>query len=104
MYKSWSGPSLFLPSHHISNSLITLLTLISGCFFSRDMHLIYDGMGDKIATFFQWTTTFVVSFIIAFISGWKLALATVAFCPLIILIGGTLTRVRDVYYSGFLSF
>uniref|UniRef100_K1Q4F4 ABC-type xenobiotic transporter n=1 Tax=Magallana gigas TaxID=29159 RepID=K1Q4F4_MAGGI len=60
--------------------------------FSEDMHLIYDGMGDKIATFFQWTTTFVVSFIIAFISGWKLALATVAFCPLIILIGGTLTR------------
>nr|XP_034309268.1 phosphatidylcholine translocator ABCB4 isoform X2 [Crassostrea gigas] len=60
--------------------------------FSEDMHLIYDGMGDKIATFFQWTTTFVISFVIAFISGWKLALATVAFCPLIILIGGTLTR------------
>lgn len=33
VYKSWSGPSLFLPSHHISNSLITLLTLISGWFF-----------------------------------------------------------------------
>nr|XP_022306676.1 multidrug resistance protein 1B-like isoform X2 [Crassostrea virginica] len=60
--------------------------------FSEDMHLIYDGMGDKVATFVQWTTTFVVSFIIAFISGWKLALATVAFCPLIILVGGTLTR------------
>ena len=57
------------------------------------MHLIYDGMGDKVATFVQWTTTFVVSFVIAFISGWKLALATVAFCPLIILVGGTLTRV-----------
>ena len=64
------------------------------CFIHcRDMHLIYDGMGDKVATFVQWTTTFVVSFIIAFISGWKLALATVAFCPLIILVGGTLTRV-----------
>lgn len=36
MYKSWSSPSLFLPSHHISNSLITLLTLISGwVFFQR---------------------------------------------------------------------
>lgn len=103
MYKSWSGPSLFLPSHHISNSF-NIFHVNFWVVFSRDMHLIYDGMGDKIATFFQWTTTFVVSFIIAFISGWKLALATVAFCPLIILIGGTLTRVRDVYYSGFLSF
>ncbi|XP_061186070.1 ATP-dependent translocase ABCB1-like [Saccostrea echinata] len=60
--------------------------------FSEDMHLIYDGIGDKVATFVQWTTTFLISFVIAFVSGWKLALATVAFCPLVILVGGTLTK------------
>ncbi|XP_048754275.2 phosphatidylcholine translocator ABCB4-like isoform X2 [Ostrea edulis] len=60
--------------------------------FSEDMHLIYDGIGDKVATFFQWTTTFLLSFVIAFVSGWKLALATVAFCPLVIIVGGTLTK------------
>ncbi|XP_062574825.1 ATP-dependent translocase ABCB1-like isoform X2 [Saccostrea cucullata] len=60
--------------------------------FSEDMHLIYDGIGDKVATFIQWTTTFLVSFVIAFVSGWKLALATVALCPLVIVVGGMLTK------------
>lgn len=52
LYKFWFGLSLFLLFYYISNFLIILLILIFGCFFFRDMYLIYDGMGDKIVIFF----------------------------------------------------
>jgi ATP-binding cassette subfamily B (MDR/TAP) protein 1 len=51
------------------------------------MHIILDGLGDKVATMIQWMTTFVLAFIIAFISGWKLALVSLIFCPAIIFVG-----------------
>ncbi|OWF41926.1 Multidrug resistance protein 1B [Mizuhopecten yessoensis] len=59
---------------------------------TQDIHLISDGIGDKFATMIQWFTTFVAAYIIAFLSGWKLALATVGFCPVIIITGGSLVR------------
>jgi 4-hydroxybenzoate polyprenyltransferase len=51
------------------------------------MHIILDGLGDKVATMIQWMTTFVLALIIAFISGWKLALVSLIFCPAIIFVG-----------------
>ncbi|XP_021371104.1 multidrug resistance protein 2-like [Mizuhopecten yessoensis] len=61
--------------------------------FNQDIHLISDGIGDKFATMLQWFTTFVAAYIIAFLSGWKLALATVGFYPVIMVTGGSLVRV-----------
>ncbi|XP_076093992.1 ATP-dependent translocase ABCB1-like isoform X1 [Mytilus galloprovincialis] len=60
--------------------------------FSEDMHVILDGIGDKVATMIQWMTTFIAAFIIAFISGWKLSLASVAFCPVLVVVGAFMTR------------
>ncbi|XP_071152978.1 ATP-dependent translocase ABCB1-like isoform X2 [Mytilus edulis] len=60
--------------------------------FSEDMHVILDGMGDKVTTMIQWVTTFIAAFVIAFISGWKLALASVAFCPVLVVVGAFMTR------------
>lgn len=57
------------------------------------MHVILDGMGDKVTTMIQWVTTFIAAFVIAFISGWKLALASVAFCPVLVVVGAFMTRV-----------
>ncbi|CAC5425120.1 ABCB1 [Mytilus coruscus] len=60
--------------------------------FSEDMHVILDGIGDKMATMIQWVTTFIVAFIIAFISEWKLSLASVAFCPVLVVVVAFMTR------------
>ncbi|KAK3108991.1 hypothetical protein FSP39_020354 [Pinctada imbricata] len=60
--------------------------------FSEDMHLIAEGLGDKIATMIQWTATFFIAFGIALISGWKLALAAMTFCPAIIIVGAIMTK------------
>lgn len=58
------------------------------------MHVILDGIGDKVATMIQWMTTFIAAFIIAFLSGWKLSLASVAFCPVLVVVGAFMTRVK----------
>lgn len=60
--------------------------------FSEDMYIIEDGLGDKVATMIQWITSCLAAYVIAFISGWKLALATVAFCPIIIAFGAFMTK------------
>lgn len=57
------------------------------------MYVIEDGIGDKVATMIQWTTSFIAAYVLAFISGWKLALASAAFCPIIIMFGAFMTKV-----------
>ena len=58
-----------------------------------DMHKIHEGMGDKVAMFIQWCTTWLCAYVIAFVQGWKLALAAAAFSPLMILVAATVGRV-----------
>ncbi|CAD5121208.1 DgyrCDS9743 [Dimorphilus gyrociliatus] len=44
---------------------------------------INDGIGEKLATFIQWFTTFIVGYIMGFVRGWKLALVIISTSPLI---------------------
>ncbi|XP_067650050.1 ATP-dependent translocase ABCB1-like [Haliotis asinina] len=58
--------------------------------FSEDMVQIHDGMGDKVALFLQWTSTWLASVLISFALYWKLALVALSFSPFIVLISGIL--------------
>ncbi|KAJ8313878.1 hypothetical protein KUTeg_008439 [Tegillarca granosa] len=60
--------------------------------FSHDMDVIYEGLGDKVSQMIQWLWTFIFSFVIAFISSWKLALAVIPFCFMVVVAGGFMTR------------
>ncbi|XP_033762523.1 ATP-dependent translocase ABCB1-like [Pecten maximus] len=60
--------------------------------FNEDIQLIADGIGDKFATMLQWFSSFFAAYIIAFVSGWKLALSAVGFCPLIMIIAACTVR------------
>jgi ABC-type multidrug transport system fused ATPase/permease subunit len=48
-----------------------------------DIALIQDGTGDKVGLVFQFGTTFLGGFALAFWRGWKLALVLVAAFPLL---------------------
>ncbi|XP_067649961.1 ATP-dependent translocase ABCB1-like [Haliotis asinina] len=58
--------------------------------FSEDMVQIHDGMGDKLALFLQWTSTWLASVLISIAQYWKLALVALSFSPFIVLISGIL--------------
>nr|KAF6417727.1 ATP binding cassette subfamily B member 5 [Rousettus aegyptiacus] len=49
-----------------------------------DINKINDGIGDKIALFFQNMSTFSIGLAIGLVKGWKLTLVTLSTCPLII--------------------
>lgn len=52
--------------------------------------LIQSGISEKLGQVFQALATFVASFVIAFVSQWKLTLIVLCICPtIIIIIGGT---------------
>ena len=58
------------------------------------MNKIQEGIGDKIANFFQWFSSFLAGFIIGFIYGWKLTLVIMAVSPLLVACGVIFMKVR----------
>ena len=58
-----------------------------------DVEKIHSGIGDKLAVFLQFFTTFIASFVIAFITNWKLALVVSIALPILVLMGMLLTKV-----------
>ena len=63
-----------------------------------DVNKIREGIGDKVASFLQWTSCCLCGVIMGLIYGWKLALIMVAISPLLIVAGGALTYVRTFRY------
>lgn len=61
----------------------------------RDVEKIQLGMGDKVAAFLQYFTTFISGFVIGFVVSWKLALVVSVSLPLLSLMGAFLTKVQD---------
>ncbi|CAN8064805.1 unnamed protein product [Agarophyton chilense] len=53
----------------------------------NDINLIQSGIGDKLPTCVQYTSTFFVGIIIAFVYGWKLTLVILAITPLLLCTG-----------------
>ena len=58
-----------------------------------DVEKIHSGVGDKVAVFLQFFTTFIACFVIAFVTNWKLALVVSIALPILILMGTLLTKV-----------
>ena len=59
----------------------------------RDIATFQAGIGDKIATFIQWVSTFVVGAIICLIRGWKLTLVILTVTPIAAGAGFILSKV-----------
>ena len=59
------------------------------------MEKIHSGIGDKVAIFLQFLTTFIASFVIAFITNGKLVLVVSIALPLLVLMGILLTKVLN---------
>ncbi|XP_074659659.1 ATP-dependent translocase ABCB1-like [Tubulanus polymorphus] len=59
---------------------------------TEDIHTIHNGIGDKVATYLQWTTGFVAGFLVGFVKGWKLTLVILSTTPLIALGGALMGR------------
>ncbi len=53
------------------------------------------GIGDKIATFVQWVTTFFAGYTVGFIQGWQLTLVILAVAPLMVITVGVIAVVRQ---------
>ncbi|CAL1537463.1 unnamed protein product [Lymnaea stagnalis] len=61
--------------------------------FSEDVSKIADGMGDKMAVFIQWVSTWIAAYIMALTRSWKLTLAVIIISPLLVLSGALIVRV-----------
>ena len=59
----------------------------------RDVTTLQAGMGDKVATFIQWVSTFVMGAIICLSIGWELTLVILSVAPIAAAIGAVVARV-----------
>ncbi|CAG8852728.1 41858_t:CDS:2, partial [Gigaspora margarita] len=74
---------------------------------SSDTHLIQDGISEKFAISFQYLSTFISAFIIAFVTNWKMALVICCVVPVIATTSMTINKFNSLYTkrsSDFYSF
>ena len=60
------------------------------------MYSIQSGMGDKVATFTQWSAAFIVGTIVCMVRDWKLTLAILACTPLGLILATIVGKVGTV--------
>ena len=57
---------------------------------------IHDGIGDKLAIFIQWVTTFFAGFTVGFSREWRLTLVIFGLTPFLAISGAFMTKVRSL--------
>ena len=63
----------------------TVIAIQISLFAYSDTIAIQNGIGDKLAIFIQWFSTFVAGITLGFTYGWQLTLVVISVSPLIIL-------------------
>ena len=58
-----------------------------------DVDQIENGIGEKLALFFQYFTIFIAGYVVGFVYGWELTLVILAVSPLLIISGGIMSKV-----------
>ena len=67
--------------------------MVALCSLCSDIEKIQAGIGDKLALFLQYLTTFVTGFVIAYSINWKLALVLSIMLPLLTAMAFLIARV-----------
>lgn len=61
----------------------------------RDLGRFHDGFGSQMVLFIYNLTQFIGGFTLGFIFSWKLILAALAACPLLIVVASVVNKVRS---------
>ena len=72
----------------------TFISLSLSLPFHSDIEKIQSGIGDKVAVFLSYFSTFITGFIIAFSKSWKMALVVLTMLPLITFVAATVAKVH----------
>ena len=64
-------------------------------FFPSDIEKIQSGIGDKVALFLQYFSTFITGFVIGYATNWKLALVVSVMLPILSLMAGLIAKVKQ---------
>ena len=62
---------------------------------NSDTEKIQSGIGDKVAVFLQYTTTFVAGYVIAFTKSWKLSLVLATMVPMLVIMAAAIAKVSE---------
>ena len=64
------------------------------CSLPSDIEKIQSGIGDKVALFLQYFSTFVAGFIIGYATNWKLALVVSVMLPILSAMAALIAKVK----------
>ena len=71
------------------------MALLFSSLFLSDLDKVYAGIGDKLAIFFQWITTFFAGFAVGFYGEWRLTLLLLGVTPFLVVAAFILAKVED---------
>lgn len=78
----------------------SLVLIIVCCIVCSDIEKIQSGIGDKVALFLQYFTTFLAGFVIGYATNWKLALVVSVMLPILTVMAATIAKVSIVEVCG----
>ena len=61
-----------------------------------DIEKVQSGIGDKVAVFLSYLSTFITGYIIAFSTNWKMALVVSTMLPLFVIVGAAHAKVVEI--------
>ena len=61
-----------------------------------DIEKVQSGIGDKVAVFLSYLSTFITGYIIAFSTNWKMALVVSTMLPLFVVVGAAHAKVVEI--------
>ena len=66
--------------------------------FCSDMDKIHTGIGDRLSTFLQWTSSFFGGIVVGFIYDWRLTLVMLGGTPFLVVSSAFVVRVSTSAY------
>ena len=76
-------------THYVSVSRVHSL-----CVTCSDVEKIQSGIGDKVALFLQYSSTFIAGFVIGYATNWKLALVVSVMLPILSIMAALIAKVH----------
>ena len=74
--------------------IFSILFICNTIYPCSDIEKVHDAIGDRFSLLIQWTATFIIGFVVAFVRDWHLSLFLLIFIPLLVTVYGAANKVH----------
>lgn len=94
VFAEWLVQIVSVHVPHIVRYHILFIHSVVNYALCSDIEKIQSGIGDKVALFLQYSSTFISGFVIGYATNWRLALVVSVMLPILTVMAALIAKVR----------